>query len=77
MRDGVRILISDREDETTVHLPEDYFGQVELSFRAGVLVNTRKSETLDKGKLKAATEATQGTKATGATQGTKATGGGV
>jgi hypothetical protein len=52
----VRITIDDREDTTTVHLPENYFGQVELSFRAGVLVSTRKSETLDKGKLKAHTD---------------------
>jgi hypothetical protein len=52
----VRIAIDDRDDETVIHLPRDYFGQVELSFRAGVLVNTRKSETLDKGKLKAHTD---------------------
>ena len=52
----VRITVDDREDESIIHLPEDYFGQVELSFRAGVLVSTRKSETLDKGKLKTTTD---------------------
>ena len=56
MSGRVRITVSDREDDTIVHLPEDYFGQVELSFRAGVLVNSRKSETVSKATLKGKTQ---------------------
>jgi hypothetical protein len=53
----VKIVVDDREDTTTVHLPEDYFGQVELSFRAGVLVNTKQTATRTKQELRAKPEA--------------------
>lgn len=49
---AILVRVVDRVDETPIDLPRDFFGQVELSFRDGVLVNVRRTETQSKDKLK-------------------------
>lgn len=54
----VRITVDDREDQTHLRLPDNFFGEVSLLFRAGVLVSTRKTESLAKKALKETPTAT-------------------
>ena len=57
MSGEVRITVDDREDTTTLKLPDNFYGDVTLVFRAGVLVNTKQTAVRTKQELKTAKDA--------------------
>lgn len=52
--DGEKVIITidDREDTTCLKLPDNFFGDVTLLFKAGVLVNTKQVAVRTKQELK-------------------------
>jgi len=48
----VTITVDDREDSTTIKLPDNYFGRVELVFKGGKLLHIRREQTEVKSDLK-------------------------
>jgi len=48
----VTITVDDREDSTTIKLPDNFYGDVTLLFKAGVLVNTKQVAVKTKQELK-------------------------
>jgi len=49
---GVTITVVDRDDETAMQLPDNYYGRVELAFKGGRLLHVRKEQTEVKSDLK-------------------------